>query len=253
MKQLPANTGWLWVKQGYSYFKKQPLEFATLFLGYLFLMLLIGLIPHIGQVLAFVLLPLFTLSFMQACREIDQGTRVHPKLLFFGFRSPEVAKLGQLGLLYFIAALIALSASILVDGGIFGQIMSGQLALNAKNIEGTNVLSAMLFSMLIYLPALMAFWFAGPLIAWRKMSLFKAIFYSFFATARAMRAFLIYGLAWFAVGVILPTIVSVIIAALTGNPNLILLIMMPFSMVLTIILYCSFYPTYKSIFQDGEH
>lgn len=249
MKQLPANTGWLWVKQGYQYFKKQPMEFATLFLGYLFFMLLVGLIPLIGQVLAFMLLPLFTLPFMQACREIDDGRRAHPKLLFFGFQSPEVAKLVQLGLLYFIAALIALSASSLIDGGLFWQIMSGQMALDAKNIEGTSVLSAMLFSMLIYLPALMAFWFAGPLIAWQKMSLFKSIFYSFFATARAMRAFLIYGLAWFALGAILPSILSVTISAFTGNPNLILVFMMPFSMLLTIVLYCSFYPTYKSVFE----
>lgn len=252
MNQLPANLGWLWVKQGYQYFKKQPLEFATLFFGYLFFMLLVGLIPHIGQILGFVLLPLFTLPFMQACKEIDQGRRVRPGLLFFAFRSPQVAKLLQLGLLYFVAAIIALGASALIDDGIFWKVMSGQLTLTAKNVEGTHIMSAMFFSMLVYLPALMAFWFAGPLIAWQNMSLFKAIFYSFFAMIRATRAFLVYGLTWFALGVILPTIVSVIIAGLTGNPNLILVIMMPFSMVLTIILYCSFYPTYKSIFPDTE-
>src|SRR5690242_5584698 len=111
MNQLPANTGWLWIKQGFQYFKKQPMEFSSLFLGYLFFMLVLGLIPYVGQVLAFVLLPLFTLAFMQACREIDQGTRFHPRLLFFGFRSPQVTKLLQLGSLYLIAAVIALGAS----------------------------------------------------------------------------------------------------------------------------------------------
>ena len=226
------------------------MEFSTLFLGYLFSMLLLGIVPYIGQVVAFVLLPLFTLAFMQACKEIDQGIRVHPKLLFFAFRSSQVARLVQLGLLYFVAAIIALGASSLIDGGIFWQVMSGQLALTAKNIEGTSMMSAMLFAMLVYLPALMGFWFAGPLIAWQDMSLFKAVFYSFFATIRTTRAFWVYGLSWFILGGLIPTIVSIIIAAITGNPNLILLIMMPFSMMLTIILYCSFYPTYKSIFQD---
>ena len=253
MNQLPANTGWLWIKQGYQYFKKQPMEFSTLFLGYLFFMLLLGVIPYIGQVLAFVLLPQFTLAFMQGCKEIDQGMRIHPRLLFFAFRSPQVARLVQLGLLYFIAAIIALGASSLIDGGVFWQVMSGQLALTAKNIEGTNMMSAMLFAMLTYLPALMGFWFAGPLIAWQGMSLFKAIFYSFFATVRTTRAFLVYGLAWFSLGGILPTIFSIIIAAITGSPNMTLITMMPFSMILTIILYCSFYPTYKSVFgQETE-
>lgn len=248
MNQLSANTGWLWIKQGFRYFRIQPMEFSVLFLGYLFFMLLLGLIPHVGQVLAFILLPLFTLPFMQACKEIDQGGRAHPRLLFFGFRSPQVATLLQLGLLYLIAATIALGASALIDGGVFWRIMSGQMELTARNVEGTNMLGAMLFAMLVYLPAMMGFWFAGPLIAWQNMSLFKAIFYSFFSTIRAIRAFLVYGLAWFALGGLLPAFISIIIAIITGSPNLILLIMMPFSMLLTIILYCTFYPTYKSLF-----
>lgn len=253
MTSIPANTGWLWVKQGFQYFKKQPMEFSTLFVGYLFFMLILGLIPYIGQIAAFVLLPLFTLAFMQGCREIDQGQRVHPRVLFFAFQSPEVAKLVQLGILYFIAAIIALGASTLVDDGVFWRVISGQMELTAKNVEGTNMMSAMLFAMLVYLPTMMGFWFAGPLIAWQKMPLFKAIFYSFFATMRAIGAFLVYGLAWFALGGILPSIISVFIAALTGSPNIILLLMMPLSMLITIILYCSFYPTYKSIFDQSSN
>lgn len=251
MNQLPANTGWLWVKQGYQYFKQQPMEFSTLFLGYLFCMLFLGMIPYIGQTLAFIFLPLFTLSFMQACKGIDQGGRTHPKILFFGFRSPQVVQLMQLGLLYLLAAIIALGLSTLVDDGVFWRVMSGQMELSAKNVEGTNMLSAMLFAMVVYLPALMGFWFAGPLIAWQNMSLFKAIFYSFFATLHAARAFLVYGLAWFVVGGLLPTFFSILIAAITSSPSLILLIMMPLSMMLTVILYCSFYPTYKSIFPEN--
>jgi hypothetical protein len=251
MKQLPANTGWLWVKQGYRYFKQQPLEFSTLFLGYLFCMLFLGLIPYIGQTLAFIFLPLFTLSFMQACKEIDQGVRAHPRILFFGFRSPQVVQLMQLGLLYLLAAIIALGASTLIDDGVFWRLMSGQMELTTRNVKDSNILGAMLFAMLVYLPALMGFWFAGPLIAWQNMPLFKAIFYSFFTTLHSARAFLVYGLAWFALGGLLPTFFSIVIAVITGSPSLILLIMVPFSMMLTVILYCSFYPTYKSIFDHN--
>ncbi|PRC93663.1 BPSS1780 family membrane protein [Solimicrobium silvestre] len=252
MNKLPANTGWLWVKQGYQYFKQQPMEFSLLFLSYLFSVLILGFIPFLGQLLAFIFLPLFTLSFMQACREIDQGARVHPRLLLFGFRSPQVVKLLQLGMLYLIAAVTALGASTLIDDGVLWQVVTGQMELTAKNVEGTNMSAAMLFAMLIYIPALLAFWFAGPLIAWQQMPLFKAIFYSFIASVRAARAFFVYGIAWFAVGGILPTICSVLIAAIIGNPNMIFMIVMPLSMVLTIILYCSFYPSYKSIFGQAD-
>ena len=190
MNNLPANTGWLWIKQGFRYFRQQPMEFSTLFLAYLFIMLVLGFIPYAGQVLAFILMPLFTLSFMQGCKGIDQGLRVSPKLLIAGFQSQEMGKLLLLGVLYLIAASIALGASTFIDDGVFFDIISGQMELNASNVEDTNMAGAMLFAMLIYLPAMMAFWFAGPLIAWQKMSLFKAVFYSFFASCKSVRVFL---------------------------------------------------------------
>lgn len=215
-------------------------------------MLAIGIVPIIGQILPFLLLPAFTLSFMQACRRVDQGERVHPRLLFYGFQKPQVAKLISLGFLYLIAAITTLAASTLIDNGVYWQVISGQLELTAKLIESSNMTAAMFFSLLLYIPVMMAFWFAGPLIAWEKMSLIKAIFYSFFATYRSIRAFLVYGFAWIAVGVVLPTFCIAIIALLTGNANLIILIMTPFSMVFTLIFYCSFYPTYKSVFGSPD-
>ena len=224
------------------------MEFSTLFLGYLFSMLIIGFIPVLGQMLAFILLPMFTLAFMQGCRDIDEGKRVHPRLLLSGFRSPQVKKLLQLGLLYLVAALISLSVSSLVDDGVFWQVISGQLELSAKTVEESNMTGAMLCAALLTIPSMMAFWFAGPLIAWQQMPLFKAIFYSFFSVKHAFRAFTVYGLAWFALGGILPTVISIVVAGITGNPNAIVMIMMSFSMLLTVVLYCSFYPTYKTIF-----
>lgn len=253
MNNLPASTGWLWVKQGFLYFRQQPMEFSTLFIVYLLFMLILEFIPFVGQILAFILLPLFTLSFMQGCKQIDQGMRVHPGLLLFAFRLPQATRLMQLGLLYLVAACIAIGASTLVDNGAFWQLISGQHdKLTAQTIEDTNMTVGMLCAMLIYTPALLAFWFAGPLIAWNQMSLFKAIFYSFFATIKSIRVFLVYGMTWFAVGGILPSLFSIIIASITGSPELIIVTMMPVSMVLTIILYCSFYPSYQSVFGQTD-
>ena len=66
MEKLPANAGWLWVKQGFALFRKQPAEMATLFLAYMFLMLIIGIVPLFGQILPMVLVPVFSMAFMQA-------------------------------------------------------------------------------------------------------------------------------------------------------------------------------------------
>ena len=88
MEKLPAKTGWLWVKDGFALFRKQAAEVSTLFLSYMFLMLALGIVPVIGQLLPLILVPVFAMSFMQACANIEQGKRVYPNLLLVGFRSP---------------------------------------------------------------------------------------------------------------------------------------------------------------------
>ena len=246
MDKLPANTGWLWVKEGFALFRKQPFEISTLFFSYMFLMLAIGIIPLLGQILPMMLVPVFSMSFMQACVHIEQGRKVYPNLLLTGFRSPAVRNLMKLGVLYLAAAVFAVMASALIDGGVFWDIMSGQKELNAQTIRGSNISLAILFSAVVYTPATMAFWYAAPLIAWQKMGIGKAIFYSFFAVQRAGKAFLIYGLSWVLLGVLLPVFLISIIALIIGKAVVILLL--PLSLILTVVMYCSFYPTYTHIF-----
>lgn len=248
MNKLPAITGWLWIKQGFHYFRQQPKEFSALFIVFLLFLLFLGSIPFAGQVLPFLFLPLFTLAFMQGCKEIDQGNRVQLKLLLTGFRSRNTVTLMQLGLLYLVLGAAAMATSTLVDDGLFWKAYSGQIEINEKTLAGTNMAAAMFTFMLINISGQLACWFAGPLIAWHEMPLFKAVFYSFFAVLKTLRIFLVYGLCWFTLAGVMPVMFSQAIAGITGNQNLMILILMPISMVLTIILYCTFYPSYKSIF-----
>ncbi|MFJ7568151.1 BPSS1780 family membrane protein [Herminiimonas sp. NPDC097707] len=248
MEKLPASTGWLWVKEGFALFRKQPAELSTLFFGYMFLMLALGIIPVIGQLLPLILVPLFSMTFMHACVHIETGKRVYPNLLLVGFRSPAVRNLIKLGTLYLVAAIIAVGASSLIDGGVFWQAITGQIALDTETVRDSNMTLAMLFSAAVYTPAAMAFWYAAPLIAWQNMGVGKAIFYSFFAVRRAGKAFLVYGLAWVTIGMILPVIVSSLIGMLLNSSTASIFLLLPMSLVLTVIMYCSFYPTYTHLF-----
>lgn len=251
MQKPPANMGWLWVKQGFALFRKQPMEMSTLFMGYMFLMIAIGIIPLLGQVLPLILIPIFSMAFMQACVQIEKNERVYPNLLLAGFRSPAFRSLLLLGVLYLLAALLAVAASALVDGGVFWSVMSGQAKLDPQAIRDSNMSQAMLVAMVVYIPAAMAFWYAAPLVMWHNMGVGKAVFYSFFAVRNAGRAFIVYALAWMLVGVLLPAIVSSLIALLLGSPRLTVLILLPASLILTVVLYCSFYATYTTVF--GQH
>jgi hypothetical protein len=252
MEKLPARIGWLWIKEGFALFRKQPAEISTLFLTYMFLMLAIGIVPLIGQILPMLLVPVFSMAFMQACANIEQGKRVYPNLLLTGFRSPALRRLVQLGMLYLAAAVLAVAASALIDGGVFWQVMSGQKELDPDTMRNSGMSLAMLFSAVVYVPAAMAFWYAAPLIAWQDMGVGKAIFYSFFAVHRARKAFLVYGLGWALIGVLLPAIVTSIIALLVSRSLVVMLLLLPLSLMLTVVMYCSFYPTYTHIFGRPE-
>lgn len=253
MEKLPATTGWVWVKEGFALFRKQPAEISTLFLAYMFLMLVIGIIPFFGQLLPMLLVPVFSMAFMQACVQIEQDKKVYPNLLLIGFRSPAFRSLLLLGVLYLAAAVLAVAASALVDGGVFWQVMSGGKDLDTETIRDSNMSLALMFSALVYIPAAMAFWYAAPLIMWQKMGVAKAVFYSFFAVKRLSGAFIVYGLAWLLIGVLLPALISSLLALLFAKGAIMMAVLLPLSLLLTVVMYCSFYPTYTHVFgRPGE-
>jgi hypothetical protein len=124
--------------------------------------------------------------------------------------------------------------------------------MDPATVRDSNMSMAMLFAAIVYTPAAMAFWYAAPLVAWQNMGVVKAIFYSFFAVKRASKAFLVYGLAWIVIGVLVPVIISSVIALLFGKAAVVMLILLPLSILMTVVMYCSFYPTYTDVFGRPE-
>ena len=253
MDSIAAKEGIGWIKQGFALFRRQPAELSMLFLLYMLLMFSLSLIPLIGQLLPLMLVPAFTMAFMQACVEIEADRKVKPSLLLTAFRSPALATLLKLGALYLLAATLAIAASALVDGGTFWKLLSGQIKPDdEKNITADNLPLAMLFSALVYLPFAMGFWHAAALATWQRMGLFKAIFYSFFAVRRCGKAFLAYSLGWVMIGIAAPAIISALLSLLLGKTLVTVMLLMPLSVILTLVMYCSFYPTYTAVFERPE-
>jgi hypothetical protein len=252
MQPITASTGIAWIRQGFALFRKQPAELSMLFLLYMLLMFSLSLIPLVGQLLPLLLVPTFTMAFMQACVDIEAGRKVMPARLLTAFRSPAIGSLLQLGAFYLIAAVIAVAASSLIDGGTFWKLMSGQIRPDENDAALNNLPLAMLFSVLIYLPFGMGFWHAAPLVMWQRMSLFKAIFYSFFAVRRCGKAFLAYSLGWVMIGIAAPAIISALLSLLLGKTLVTVMLLMPLSVILTLVMYCSFYPTYIAVFERPE-
>ncbi len=249
---ITARTGISWIREGFALFRQQPGELSMLFLLYMLLMFSLSLIPMVGQLLPLLLVPAFSMAFMQACVEIEAGRKVTPRLLLTAFRSPALGTVLQLGAFYLLAAIGAVLASSLIDGGVFWKLMSGQLAPDDEGVQVANLPLALLFSALVYLPAAMAFWHAAPLAVWQRMGLFKAIFYSFFAVRRCGKAYIAYALGWVLVGIALPAVISAVLGWLLGKNIVTVMLLMPLSVILTLVMDGSFYPTYTGVFDRPE-
>ncbi|HVE07854.1 MAG TPA: BPSS1780 family membrane protein [Paraburkholderia sp.] len=248
--EVPAKTGYVWFRQGIWLFRKNPLAFLTLFFSYLLAMTLISLVPVIGGVLPLVLIPGVAVGFMAACRDTIAGKPVFPTILVDGFRSygSTVAKrLLLLGALYIVAMALVLAGSALADGGVLLRLMLSGEAMQQETIANSNMPFAVLTALGFYVPVAMLFWFSPVLSAWHDVPPLKAMFFSIVSCWRNRGAFVVYGALWFAVAITVSLGLSTLLQAL-GAGELALVVLMPASIIVTTMLYCSFYATYRGCF-----
>lgn len=244
MTSLPARSGLEWIKQGFALFRQQPGRLAFLFLGAMVFSVLLKAIPVLGEPLALVLLPVFGAAFMQAAASIDRGQPVTPDLILTGFRKPAFPALFRLGIVYFLVfALAAAVMMAMVDDSLVDMMKSGKIDQRQMEAQAAQLWKPMLAALAIYIPAAMAFAFAVPLILWRGMGVAKAIFFSFFAVWRNLRAFLMFGMGWF----VLVTLITQFLAVIAG-PQLLGVVLMPVIVLFGILTQCSFYASYRQVF-----
>ena len=248
--EVPAKTGYVWFRQGIWLFRKNPLAFLTLFFTYLLVMTLVSQIPVIGGVLPLAFIPGVAVGFMAACRNTIAGKPVFPTILVDGFHSygPVVAKrLLVLGLLYVVAMALVLAGSALADGGTLLKVMLGGATMDQDAITNSNIPLAVITAFAFYIPVAMIFWFSPILIAWHDVPPVKAMFFSIVSCWRNRGAFIVFGALWFAVAMTVSLGLSTLMQAL-GAGDYAFAILMPATMIVTTMLYCSFYATYRGCF-----
>jgi uncharacterized membrane protein len=152
-----------------------------------------------------------------------------------------------------VSMTLVLAASALADGGTLLQLMTLGGTLDADTLENSNVPLAVLASLVLYVPVSMLFWFAPVLTAWHDVPPVKAMFFSVVSCWRNKGAFLIYGVLWMAVSVAVSVGLSALLHALDAG-GYALAVLMPALIIVTTMLYCSFYATYRGCFgvQDQQ-
>lgn len=247
--KLPARRGWLWVASGFALFRKNPPLLTMLVVSYWLLVAIINLIPVVGAIVATLCIPAFSVSLMNACRELDQGRPVGPLLLFSGFRE-NLKELLMLGGLYLGATITILGVSALADGGILMEMMLGGTPPGEEAMASGAFLAATQLALLLLTPLMMAYWYAPVLAAWHGFPIGKALFFSFIACLRNWRAFIAYALAMMVFGALIPGLLLGVLAMLVpgGIGFFATLFTIPLLLILAPTLFASFYVSYRDVF-----
>ena len=217
-----ARQGVSWVQDGIKTFWKQPLALTSLFFLSMMVLSIIGAIPIAGAFVALALLPVSTLCMLIGSALAQQGTRPSlPTVIKALPLDPERRNaFVMLGLFYALSFLLVLGFSALFDGGQFAKLnlMGGNIS--REIVEQPDFQRAMFATLLLYAPLSMLFWHAPALIYWHRVPAAKAVFFSMIACVRNMGAFLLYTIAWAAVGIgfgIVLALLSALLGAALGS------------------------------------
>lgn len=209
MTTVPAKNGWFWLVQGVALFRRSPAKWLLIVLVYWMTIALLNQIPVVGALIATILLPAFSVSFMVMCDQLAHHHPIGVATLLAGFRA-RLAQLITLGGLYLASIVVVLGISAFADNGVLWQWVIGGKAPPASAMRDGSLSSALLLAAAFGTPVMMAFWFAPVLTAWHEMGAVKALFFSFFAAWRNWRAFLLYGAVLMLLGIGISVMIGVI-------------------------------------------
>jgi hypothetical protein len=142
---------------------------------------------------------------------------------------------------------LVLAGSALADGGMLLKVMLGNASMDENAIANSNIPLAVITALAFYVPVAMLFWFSPILAAWHDVPPVKAMFFSVVSCWRNRGAFIVFAALWFAVATVVSIGLSALMQAL-GAADFAFAILMPATMIVTTMLYCSFYATYRGCF-----
>lgn len=248
-RMLASRAGQGWLGAGFRLFHRQPLAWTMILFMYWAGMLMLAFIPLIGSILPLVLAPGLSLGFIEIARAIDERRSPSPPLLISAFRSPRATAVLVLGGWYLAEILMILLVSMLIDGGaMFAWITTGSMPTKEQldSVQMAGFVSAAL-----YIPVMMAFWFAPQLVVWSGFSPLKALFFSFFAVWRNKGAFLRYAVTWIALTILLGAVMALISESFQFEGNTMTAFLFPLTLILMSVAHGSFYESTKAVFGES--
>lgn len=165
-RKVAASEGFRWVAAGFHLYRKTPLLLSAAF-GVLFgTVMAFGLIPVVGGSLSELASPLMVAGFMAAYRALDQGNELAPPQFLAGLQGPAIP-LMTVGAVQLLGSLLI--GQIMLGMGFDPQAVldtakSGKASPAEMQAVMNQAMPAMFTGLLLFVPLIMATWFAPALI-----------------------------------------------------------------------------------------
>lgn len=181
-----------WLRQGWAVFLDDPILWLAVAAVSLIGMLVVALVPGVGSLAIHLFLPIVVAGWLQLCRRRAVGDQPTFADLFIGFkrRSSDLLLVGVfyvVGLALVGAVTAGIGASGFFAGFALGRLAGLGVAFGALLLSG-------LLAIVLFVPVIMAVWFAPALVFFHHMPALAAMKASFGAVARNWLAMLVYAL-----------------------------------------------------------
>jgi hypothetical protein len=185
-KGVPASHGWSWIADGWTLFKAAPGLWIGMIVVFFVIYLAAMLVPFIGPVAQYLLMPVFFGGIAAGCRAIDDGSGLQFNHLFSGFQTKfgTLVAIGALYLAGFVAILVVVM--VITGASVFALMAGGGVDADAvaTGAAAMTLLLAVLIAAALSIPLLMAVWFAPALAMFHELGAVEAMKQSFTGPAQ---------------------------------------------------------------------
>jgi hypothetical protein len=198
-RSVPFVHGLQWVFDGFQFFRRNVLGWIVLVLTLFIIGLALAFVHLIGQLLFYLLSPVFLAGVMEACRAQKSGEELELAHLFAGFRK-NTTPLVTLGGVYLVGQIVILGVMLMTGGDAIYKVFF-ETADEREIEEAVAAMGHMTLPVLLGLglsiPLMMALWFSPLLVMFHDMLPVPALFTSFNACLANIAPFLLYGVILF--------------------------------------------------------
>jgi hypothetical protein len=229
-----SGAGMEWLKQGWQLFRRWPVPWMGMTAAAFLAIFGISMVPVAGRWAVELLSPLLVAGYMFASQAAERGEPV--TFFFLGAGARRHARpLLILGAVYLVVGLLIGKVMQMLGGSSLQELVQMAQSPGAQSPEAYRAvldqsLSAVLVGLLLYMPLLMATWFAPALVVFKEFSPANALWWSLWTCFANWRPILLYSL------------VMGVIAALA--------MLIPFGLGLLVFLPCAMTSTYIAFNQQ---